>query len=1009
MKKTVCFLIAGLLAVSSFATDSGDLKSDITACIMAEAQKHFAAKAIKVDTVYIRKKKKEVEVRLNANAADIPFREPIVKTLYQQVRNLLPDAYRKYSLRIITDEQPIESLIPNYYRTSSIDKDRLSVHRDGGRPLITRASVPVGFDKGLTGRHIALWQSHGWYYEQKLDRWEWQRARLLQTVEDLYTQSFVLPYLVPMLENAGACVLLPRERDTQTVEMIVDNDSSVLTKGRYAELSDKEVWANSSESGFAYKQVQYEDGQNPFKAGSARMADTRRKGNFSHVEWTPDIPSDGRYAVYVSYQSLPESTDDAQYTVYHAGGKSEFSVNQQMGGGTWIYLGHFDFLKGTQGYVQLTNKSRSAGKRVTADAIKIGGGMGNIARKPHGGGLAMSNVKSADPIGEAHSEVLMVTDREATVSGYPRFTEAARYWLQWAGMPDSVYSYNKGLNDYTDDYQSRGFWVNYLAGGSDVLPDERGLHIPIDLAFAFHSDAGTTPNDSIIGSLGIFYTHFTNGRFADGSSRYASRDLTDLIQTQIVDDVKQGFTSDWTRRGMWNKSYSEARTPQVPTMLLELLSHQNLADMRYGLDPRFRFVVSRAIYKGMLKFMASRQHTGYVVQPLPVDHFSAVFSGEQKVKLQWQPVGDPVEPTAVARQYIVYTRLDDGAFDNGRLVSEPQCELPVSKDKLYSFKVTAVNEGGESFPSEILSVYRASDEKGCVLIVNGFDRVSAPESFEAGALAGFLSRADQGVPDKYDISYTGAQHEFRRDIPWTDDDAPGFGASDGDFETQVIAGNTFDYPALHGRSMARCGYSFVSCSDEALASGQVNMDNYRMVDLILGKEKQTRLGNTADSVCFKAFDKPLQQVLRNYCRPGRSVLVSGSYVGSDLWDPARPDSAGQDFARQVLRYQWRTGHAARSGRVKRVVAAGMPGAGDYRFCQQLNADRYIVESPDGIEPADKQGRTFLRYSENNISAGVVYEGEYRTCVLGFPFESVESETDRDILMRDILQFMNTPR
>ena len=42
----------------------------------------------------------------------------------------------------------------------------------------------------------------------------------------MFTQSFVLPYLVPMLENAGAYVMLPRERDTQINEVIVDNDSS---------------------------------------------------------------------------------------------------------------------------------------------------------------------------------------------------------------------------------------------------------------------------------------------------------------------------------------------------------------------------------------------------------------------------------------------------------------------------------------------------------------------------------------------------------------------------------------------------------------------------------------------------------------------------------------------------------------------------------------------------------------------------------------------------------------
>ena len=39
--------------------------------------------------------------------------------------------------------------------------------------------------------------------------WEWQRPRLFCTTEDLFTQSFVIPYIIPMLENAGAIVYTP--------------------------------------------------------------------------------------------------------------------------------------------------------------------------------------------------------------------------------------------------------------------------------------------------------------------------------------------------------------------------------------------------------------------------------------------------------------------------------------------------------------------------------------------------------------------------------------------------------------------------------------------------------------------------------------------------------------------------------------------------------------------------------------------------------------------------------
>lgn len=107
-------------------------------------------------------------------------------------------------------------------------------------------------------------------------------------------------------------------------------------------------------------------------------------------------------------------------------------------------------------------------------------------------------------------------------------------------------------------------------------------------------------------------------------------------------------------------------------------------------------------------------------------------------------------------------------------------------------------------------------------MINGFDRISAPADFTAPApadtlLAGFLDEQDHGVPYIHDISYIGKMKEYRRSIPWMDDDASGFGDSYGNYETQVIAGNTFDYPAIHGAAILKAGYSFVSVSNESLS------------------------------------------------------------------------------------------------------------------------------------------------------------------------------------------------
>ena len=72
-----------------------------------------------------------------------------------------------------------------------------------------------------------------------------------------------------------------------------------------------------------------------------------------------------------------------------------------MGGGTWIYLGHFDFDKGKNdaNKVVLSNRSSESGKLISADAVKIGGGYGNIARGTSQDATVTANVKSSDTPG----------------------------------------------------------------------------------------------------------------------------------------------------------------------------------------------------------------------------------------------------------------------------------------------------------------------------------------------------------------------------------------------------------------------------------------------------------------------------------------------------------------------------------------------------------------------------------------------------------------------------------
>ncbi|MCK4880087.1 MAG: fibronectin type III domain-containing protein [Bacteroidales bacterium] len=927
-----------------------------------------------ISSVVFLKKPNRIRVYADKQLAYAPFREATIDTLLSLIGSDLEEPYNKHRIELFSGRENIRTLVPNYYRSSArtVDKRRSTGKlKRKSPPLVRNLSKPYLTGSALYNINIALWHSHGWYYESKLNRWEWQRARIFQTVEDIYPLSYTMPFLVPMLENAGANVFVPRERDWQVNEVVVDNNGS---SGRSLFVAPEYLKESESGSGFALGNPPYVD-ENPFRLGSYQTMISDRKATGS-IQWIPEIPETGEYAVYISFQASSENVNDALYRVHHMGGVTEFTINQQMGGGTWVYLGKFSFTKGIDtesGRVVLSNRGARRGKMITADAVKFGGGVGNIARN-------------------------------GFTSQRPRYQECARYYLQYAGMPDTLVWKLNDSNDYNDDYQSRGEWVNYLVGapsGPTANRKAKGLGIPVDLSFAFHTDAGITNNDTVIGTLGIYSTTYDRGYFPGGLSKLASRDLTDIVQSQIVEDLRASFDPAWTRRGMWDRGYSEAFRPNVPTMLLELFSHQNFIDMRFGQEPMFRFHVSRAIYKGMLKFLDTQYGTGYIVQPLPVDHLQTGIDQEGNIELRWKPVSDPLEPTAEAESYMVYTRINGGGFDNGTPVATTRyVKDNLQPDSIYSFKVTAVNGGGESFPSEVLSVCTAGDSKGTVAIINAFDRTSGPAWFNDERYAGFMNMVDQGVPYGVDLHTVGDQYDYLKDSPWLDDDSPGHGASYADLEAVVIPGNSFDFSYMHGLSIRNAGYSFVSVSDESVIDDSLELSSYCLVDYLAGEERSTYMPKN-DSVChYQVWPDSMLNVLEDYLQGGGRLFVTGAHIASDSHFQQQDSMVGS-----LLKFKWRTSNASRLGQFYSMDPefAGM--SDQFRFNTVTDPFLYRVEGADALEPVDSTAITLLRYAENNMSAGVAFRGEYGVVAMGFPFESIVDLEMRDIIMKKTLTYL----
>jgi peptidoglycan/xylan/chitin deacetylase (PgdA/CDA1 family) len=939
----------------------------------------------------------------------LPVREGTATLVRASVREQLSRRYRNLDLRIQTSGKVLEDLIPNSYRvTLNQDSSRFRGLPAKRIPLVKKRDALI-FSNGLYYNNIAVWPSHGWYYESRQDRWKWQRPRLFSTVEDLLTRGFVLPYLLPMLENSGASVFLPVERDTQIRELIGDNDGS--SQG-VAYIVPENVLFASVPSGFLLKDTLY-PGDNPFAAGSSlRFAAVPESDARVGVQAAFDP---GHYGVYVSWQTAENSSSQVVYEVVHAAGTAAFIANQRIGGGTWVFLGTFRFDRNSpevrpQGvYVSLAGES---GTTISVDAVRFGGGMGNIARRPSGSVVA--NVWSLRDGSQPGEEISVEGQSRFTwkTSGRPRFMEGARYYLQYAGFPDTlVYNLNDGKNDYNDDYMSRGEWVNYLIGspsGPQKDRNARGLGIPVDLAFSFHTDAGITPAERVIGTLAIYSTWPDEGLFPDGFSRMGSRDLSDMIQSQIVDDIRVLYNPDWSRRGLWDRQYSEAWRPNVPSMLLELLSHQNLADMRYGLDPRFRFSVSRSIYKGMLKYIASGEGRGYVVQPLPPDHFAIIRNGEDGLTLSWRPVTDPLEPSAKPSGYKIYQSIHDRGFVEIMSVPDTFAIITIrEKSAVYRYKVTAYNDGGESFPTEVLSA-RLSGRKGTGLVVNGFDRVGGPAWFDNTIKAGIEWWNDGGVTDGRSFMYTGSQYNYNRAYPWMDDDNPGWGSSHADREGLPEYGNSFDYTALHGMDLfGSNGYSWVSVSDEAFCSPEFDLSPYFAVDIIMGEELSTPSGPAGSETSFQIYTPEFMQKVSEIASGGGNILLSGAYVGTDL--TLSEDSAALKFARDVLRFTWRTNHAVNTGRFE-ATNYGKPWfTVSGSFNQEYHPEIYTVEAPDGILPSGDSAFTALRYSGNLVGAAVAFKGNYSSFVMGFPVESITVEADRRNLLREVIRFFEAKK
>ncbi|HQE91322.1 MAG TPA: N-acetylmuramoyl-L-alanine amidase [Anaerolineae bacterium] len=748
--------------------------------------------------------------------------------------------------------------------------------------VATVSPSSVQFSRALEGKAVYVSAGHGWQWSYSSQAWRPQRSVTEGLIEDHNNAEAVGSYLIAYLENAGATVIPVRERDGNAARVIVDNDQG--TPG-YVETG---TWATTVLTGYL--------------GGTYRFAATVAGIPTATASWQIAVPRSGDYALYAWVRSGGNRAPDAHYTVSHAGGTTDVRLDQRIRPQTWRYLGTFPFYAGTT-TVTLDNASvAGSGAVVIADALRLGSG-------------------SFDSLNG------MVTD-----APYPPqrswWEMATFYYSQWMGLN---YAGGEGFNDVT----ARPLYARWNHAGSG----EEALFI------SWHTNGY---DGTVRGTESYVHNGDTYPRTA------GSLELQSAVHTELLHDIHAGWDAAWVDRGQRQMDLGELRmlwdddpATQMPGMLLELAFHDHPEDARALKDPRFNQLAARAVYQGIVSYFEGRDGVDLVTLPEPPTHLRVQNLGGGAVRVAWQP--SPTDGVGLrgeaATGYRVYTSPDGFAWRAPVTVAGTSYTLSgLSAGQTLYVRVTATNDGGESFPTEVLGV-RVGD-RPTLLIVNGFDRLDA-----------------DGIVIEYDpLEGPNARLWLERM-------------------------NRRDYVVAHGASVP-ASYAWNSASNEAVADGLVSLQDTVLVDWLLGEEATLEDGtlNTAERTALAAF-----------LNSGRALLISGTNLAEDLEGMGRAPI----FLHQTLRAGY-VADDAQTYTVQPTAGGAFAGLPVFSFDA---AGEYDADAPDVLAPVNGATSALHYGGGTGGDAAVQYiSGCQRLLVLGFPLEVVPRPS-RDSVMARALDFL----
>jgi hypothetical protein len=547
--------------------------------------------------------------------------------------------------------------------------------------------TPV-FGRGgaLAGKVVYLSPGHGftWTETAGLAAWLTQRGNTNSIVEDLVSNETLAQYLIPMLQNAGAQVFSVREADLNSNLVILDNGEA-----GYRETGSG--FSTSTVPGWGRPTFPMDGTVLPFGLGTNRLMSASATPT-AQASYSARLPEDGFYSVSISYTQFTARVSDAHVVVKHAGGETHFRINQQRHGGTWIPLGEFYFKASNTAEVTVLNDSVDVNNNISLDAVKFGGGLGLIERAGPG-----------------------------SSSQRPRYEESARYQAQFAGAPLNVFAPNSNLStsDRNNDVGTRSRWAAWMHE-----PGEEAVYV------AWHTNAF---NASATGTN----TYVYGPNPPDGTYNFTGTPGSDALATaihnELINDIKafSGLNRPtWVDRGVDSAYFGELNpnnNSEMPQVLVEVAFHDALADATLLKEPSFRYLAARALAQGIIKYFAAKDGVSAQLFPEPPTHVAALNQPGGDVVIRWRaPITDTQNVRGQAAQkYRVYSSDDGLSWDNGVETLATAIRLPLPQNAAKYFRVTALNRGGESFPSSVVGAKAPVSGQPFALIVNAFERLEA--------------------------------------------------------------------------------------------------------------------------------------------------------------------------------------------------------------------------------------------------------------------------------------------